>query len=139
MNHIRFTASDIPRAECFYDPLLRFMGYELVERDERRLVWRAPWPAGNLQAIVPSFAAQSSRHRRHDRYSPGLHPFAFNTESREEMDRFYDLLAKRDVEILGSPAAYDYQPGYCAVYFIDPNDLKLELVHVPDCPWEAPV
>ena len=63
---------------------------------------------------------------------------AFNTESREEMDRFYDLLAKRDVEILDSPAAYDYQLGYCAVYFIDPND-KLELVHVPDCPWEAPV
>jgi glyoxylase I family protein len=94
MNHIRFTVSDIPRADCFYDPLLRFMGYELLERDERRLIWRTPSPAGNLQAIVVSLAAQSSRYRRHDRYSPGLHHFAFNTESREEVDRFYDLLSR---------------------------------------------
>ena len=139
MNHIRFTASDIPRAECFYDPLLRFMGYELVERDERRLVWRAPWPAGNLQAIVLSLAAQSSRHRRHDRYLPGLHHLAFNAESREKVERFYELLVERDVEILDSPAEYDYLPDYYAVYFSDPDDLRLELVHVPDCPEEDPI
>ena len=30
MNHVRFTVSDIPRAESFYDPLLGYMGYELA-------------------------------------------------------------------------------------------------------------
>jgi hypothetical protein len=29
-NHVRFTVSDIPHAESFYDPLLRYMGYELA-------------------------------------------------------------------------------------------------------------
>jgi hypothetical protein len=30
MNHVRFTVSDIPHAESFYDPLLGYMGYELA-------------------------------------------------------------------------------------------------------------
>ena len=43
-NHVRFTVSDIPHAESFYDPLLRYMGYELAEK--RRSVWpgRCPPP-----------------------------------------------------------------------------------------------
>ena len=32
LNHIRLTVTDIPRAEAFYDPLLGFMGYRLVEQ-----------------------------------------------------------------------------------------------------------
>jgi hypothetical protein len=26
---------------------------------------------------------------------------------------------------------YDYEPGYYAVFFADPDGMKLELVHVP--------
>jgi hypothetical protein len=36
-NHVRFTVSDIPNAEAFYDPLLRFMGYELAEKSEDQI------------------------------------------------------------------------------------------------------
>ena len=47
-NNGRFTVSDIPRAEAFYDPLLRFRGYELAEKSVDRLAWKMPSPAGNL-------------------------------------------------------------------------------------------
>jgi hypothetical protein len=30
------------------------------------------------------------------------------------------------------PKEYDYVPGYYAVFFHDPDGIKLELVHVPD-------
>jgi catechol 2,3-dioxygenase-like lactoylglutathione lyase family enzyme len=36
-NHVRFTVSDVPRAEAFYDPLLGFMGYELAQKSMERL------------------------------------------------------------------------------------------------------
>ena len=134
MNHLRLTVSDIPLAEAFYDPLLRFMGYELVEKDEVRLAWKMPSPAGNRQWIILSVAAEGSRHAGHDRYSPGLHHFAWNAESREEVDRFHELLDKWGVEILDPPAEYGYEPDYYAVFFADPDGLKLELVHVPDNP-----
>ena len=45
-NHVRFTVSDIPHAESFYDPLLRYMGYEFAEKSEERLAWKMPSPAG---------------------------------------------------------------------------------------------
>ncbi len=134
MNHLRLTVSDIPRAEAFYDPLLHFMGYELVEKDEVRLAWKMPSPAGNRQWIILSVAAEGSRYAGHDRYSPGLHHFAWNSESREEVDRFHKLLLERGVEVLDPPAEYGYEPGYYAVFFADPDGLKLEFVHVPDSP-----
>jgi catechol 2,3-dioxygenase-like lactoylglutathione lyase family enzyme len=130
-NHVRFTVSDIPRAEAFYNPLLGFMGYELAEKGETRLAWRMPSPAGNRQWVIMSVASEEGRRRGHDRYSPGLHHFAWNADSREEVDRFHELLLERGVEILDPPADYGYEPGYYAVFFADPDGLKLELVHVP--------
>ena len=32
---------------------------------------------------------------------------------------------------MDAPRQYDYLPGYYAVFFTDPDGLKLELVHVP--------
>lgn len=34
--------------------------------------------------------------------------------------------------MLDAPAEYGYEPGYYAVFFSDPDGLKLELVHVPN-------
>jgi glyoxylase I family protein len=132
MNHVRFTVTDIPRGEAFYDPLLRFIGYELAEKDEKRLAWKMDSPAGNRQWVLLSAVSAEGAGRTHDRYSPGLHHFAWNAESREEVDRFHDLLVERGVEVLDPPAEYRYEPGYYAVFFADPDGLKLELVHVPN-------
>src|SRR3712207_5363789 len=81
-NHVRFTVSNIPRAETFYDPLLSFMGYELAEKSEERLAWKMPSPAGNRQWVIMSAASDEGRRKGHDRYSPGLHHFAWNAEGR---------------------------------------------------------
>ena len=34
-------------------------------------------------------------------------------------------------EILDAPAEYDYNPGYYAAFFRDPDGFKLEVVHIP--------
>ncbi len=34
--------------------------------------------------------------------------------------------------ILDPPGEYDYTPGYYAVFFADPDGLKLEVVHEPE-------
>ena len=33
--------------------------------------------------------------------------------------------------ILDPPQEYAYTPGYYAVFFADPDGMKLELVHIP--------
>jgi glyoxylase I family protein len=131
MNHIRLTVRDIPEAEEFYEPLLGFIGYRLIQRSEDRLAWAMPSTGGFLQWFIVSAAEAELREVEHRMFAPGLHHFAFNADSRADVDRFHRLLVERAVEILDPPASYDYEPGYYAVFFKDPNGFKLELVHVP--------
>ncbi len=39
--------------------------------------------------------------------------------------------------IESGPREYDYSPGYFAVFFHDPDGIKLEIVHVPTDPQLA--
>jgi len=130
MNHLRLTVSAIPRAEAFYAPILEFMGYHLVVKSVARLAWSSASPYG-LQWIILTAAHRDRVNRDHDRYSPGLHHFAWNADSRAEVDALYGILVDRDLAVLDPPAEYDYEPGYYAVFFADPDGMKLELVHVP--------
>jgi catechol 2,3-dioxygenase-like lactoylglutathione lyase family enzyme len=68
---------------------------------------------------------------KHDLLSPGLHHLAWNADSRAQVDELYRLLLQMKATVLDPPTEYDYQPGYYAVYFADPDGLKLELVHIP--------
>jgi hypothetical protein len=81
MNHVRSSVSDISHAKSFYDPLLRYMGYELAENSEERLAWKMPSPASNRQWVILSAASEEGRRRKHDTYSPGDHqpPQAFSS------------------------------------------------------------
>jgi catechol 2,3-dioxygenase-like lactoylglutathione lyase family enzyme len=42
-----------------------------------------------------------------------------------------DWLREQGAEIESGPEEYWYSPGYYAVFFYDPDGLKLEIVHVP--------
>lgn len=131
LNHLRFSVTDIPRAEAFYTPFLGLLGYRLVERSRTRLAW-AGWSAsGILQWLIVSKANPASPNRAHDRYSPGLHHVAWNADGRAQVDACHVLLVQQGAAILDAPAEYDYEPGYYAVFFADPDGLKLEVVHVP--------
>lgn len=127
MNHLGLTVSNLAQSEQFYDQILKFMGYQQVEKNDEFIMW---W-LKEAGAIVISAANPDSPNKVHDRYSPGLHHFAFNANSREEVNNFYNLLLEMKATILDPPAEYDYTPGYYAVFFTDPDGIKLELVHMP--------
>jgi catechol 2,3-dioxygenase-like lactoylglutathione lyase family enzyme len=130
MNHLRLTVSDIPRAERFYSVVLGFLGYRLVERSPFRIAYAAPTPSGNLQWMIFSLLRKGSS-SKHDRYSTGFHHLALNADTREQVDALHDVLKKIGATVLDAPADYDFEPGYYAVFFADPDGMKLELVHVP--------
>jgi glyoxylase I family protein len=66
-----------------------------------------------------------------DRYAPGLHHIAFDAPSREVVDAIAAWLREEGAEIDGEPGERGYTPGYYAVFFFDPDGLKLEVVHQP--------
>ena len=66
-----------------------------------------------------------------DRYRVGLHHIAFEAWSRSMVDERADWLRAQGATIESGPAVYTYIPGYYAVFFYDPDGIKLELVHLP--------
>lgn len=131
LNHISLTVTDRDQSEPFYESVLQFMGYQQVERNSEFTMW---W-LDKAGAILIGSANPDCLNKTHDRYSPGLHHFAFNAESREQVDRLYKLLVDIGATILDPPAEYNhYAPGYYAVFFADPDGIKFELVHMPVIP-----
>ncbi len=61
-----------------------------------------------------------------------MHHLAWHAESRGDVDRLHELLLAMGARILDAPADYpQYWPVYYAVFFADPDGLKLEYVWTP--------
>jgi catechol 2,3-dioxygenase-like lactoylglutathione lyase family enzyme len=87
---------------------------------------------GGFCSIGSLSARGEHANRVHDRYSPGLHHIAWNAASRADVDAMYAHLQSIGATILDPPADYPrYGAGYYAVFFADPDGLKLEYVHKP--------
>jgi catechol 2,3-dioxygenase-like lactoylglutathione lyase family enzyme len=57
---------------------------------------------------------------------------------RGEVDAIAAWLRDEGAAIEGGPGERDYTPGYYAVFFFDPDGLKLEVVHQPPRPSVTP-
>ena len=66
-----------------------------------------------------------------DRYRVGLHHVAFEAMSRAAVNERHAWLVRAHADIESPPREYAYIPGYYAVFFYDPDGIKLEIVHVP--------
>ncbi len=127
INHIALSVSNLGHSEAFYNTVLEFLGYQQEEKTEELILWASP---NGVLTISPS--NPESNNKIHDRYSPGLHHLAFSADSRAGVDKLYKLLLENNVQILDSPEEYDYLPGYYAVYFLDPDGIKLEVTYFPN-------
>ncbi|NIJ41427.1 catechol 2,3-dioxygenase-like lactoylglutathione lyase family enzyme [Parvibaculum indicum] len=132
IHHVDLTVTDVARSAPFYDAVLSFMGYRRWQEDEHGIDWEHTGTPDLLPTIGIFNASAEGRAQKHNRYAPGLHHMAWNAESREDVDRLYDLLKRIEADILDPPADYpEYGPGYYAVFFADPDGLKLEYVFEP--------
>jgi catechol 2,3-dioxygenase-like lactoylglutathione lyase family enzyme len=124
IHHIDLTVGDLARSAAFYDRVLPLMGFRRGASVPEGPVW------ANAQLEIGLVGARS--HKAHDRYSPGLHHLAFAAPSRDAVDALHVRMVELGVPILDPPADYPrYAPGYYAVFFADPDGIKLEYVYTP--------
>jgi catechol 2,3-dioxygenase-like lactoylglutathione lyase family enzyme len=128
-HHIDLSVSDVAAARRVYAPMLDFLGYTLVKDRADGCEW-------DLQGREPFGASLGIRTATsdgsHDRYAPGLHHLAWRVESRAAVDAAHALLVEHGIAVLDPPAHYpEYSGDYYAVFFADPDGLKLEIVHAP--------
>lgn len=128
LDHIDLVVSDLERSVAFYAELLRPLGFadrsEITgERGERVIYLDRPGHRGQIGL------RERQSDGAPDRYAVGLHHLAFTAPSRDVVDERAAWLTAGGHEIESGPAEYDYSPGYYAVFFKDPDGIKLELVH----------
>jgi glyoxylase I family protein len=129
-HHVDLVVSSILRSLPFYRELLEPLGWHRVgevEGERGETIWYISGPGSSLglrQAQTPS-------NEPFDRYRVGVHHVAFEAASRHDVDERADWLRGRGVSIESGPEEYSYIPGYYAVFFYDPDGIKLEIVHVP--------
>jgi len=122
--------SSIERSLPFYRDLLGPLGYagiSEVEGERGETIYYLWGPA----TAIGLREAQTQRATPVDRYEVGLHHVAIDAVSRAAVDERAEWLREHGAEIESEPKEYAYQLGYYAVFFYDPDGIKLEIVHVP--------
>jgi glyoxylase I family protein len=129
-HHVDLVVSSILRSLPFYRELLEPLGWHRVgevEGERGETIWYISGPGSSLglrQSQTPSEEPL-------DRYRVGVHHVAFEAATRHDVDERADWLGGRGLSIESGPEEYSYIPGYYAVFFYDPDGIKLEIVHVP--------
>ena len=130
MQHVDLVVSSIERSLPFYRELLAPLGFHRigeVEGERGETIW---YLSGAASAIGLR-EAQTPGEGPYDRYRVGLHHIAFEAHSRGVVNERAGWLRAQGAEIESGPEEYAYLPGYYAVFFYDPDGMKLEIVHIP--------
>jgi glyoxylase I family protein len=135
LSHVDLVVSSLPRSLAFYRGLLEPLGWTHSsevpgERGETITYLSVPGPG---VAAIGLRERQSDAHPTpYERYAIGVHHVCIDVPSREAVEERGRWLVAQRAVIESPPQEYDYTPGYYAVFFYDPDGIKLELLHRPD-------
>jgi catechol 2,3-dioxygenase-like lactoylglutathione lyase family enzyme len=116
IDHISIRVRDYEKSKAFYGRLFDFLGFEISDEYPGTIGWTNGktryWIAG---------AEGRKTYRIGD---VGLHHYAFELRSRKDVDALQAWLEEAGVTIVDP--ADEYYDDYYAVFFLDPDGIKLE-------------
>ncbi|GIW72202.1 MAG: hypothetical protein KatS3mg102_1744 [Planctomycetota bacterium] len=124
LHHLELYVSDLERSAAFWGWLLELLGYRPFQRWEGGRSWRLG-PSYLVLVQAEGAYLEPPYHRKR----VGLNHLALHAASREQVDEVTRLLRARGVTVLYEDRhPYAGGPGHYAVYFEDPDRIKVELV-----------
>ncbi|HEY2772775.1 MAG TPA: VOC family protein [Candidatus Binatia bacterium] len=124
IDHIYLAVRDLEASRRWYDVVMKILGFR----------------SGNFRIGDEPHASYYNRHfgfvlrparggTRHDPYAPGLHHFCFRVDSDDDVRAVFQALRETGIAA-SSPALYpQYAPDYFAVFFDDPDGMRLEVTN----------
>jgi catechol 2,3-dioxygenase-like lactoylglutathione lyase family enzyme len=124
IDHLVLSVGDLARSKDYYAKVLGFLGFELTYdmggfvgwSNRKTLFWLA-------QADGPG------RKRKHRKGDIGFHHYAFELASRKAVDEFGAFLEANGLPVADPPGSYNGDDQYYAVFFHDPDGMRLEAMH----------
>lgn len=129
LDHIILNVSNPKISLPFYKDFFKYLGYKIIRDDDEHIAARKNGTPDFWIVMTEEKYSSNKFHRK----NTGVNHFAFHVESKEEVDRFSKKFLKpRGVKTLyGSPKPFpEYMPEYYAVFFEDPDRIKLEVCFV---------
>jgi catechol 2,3-dioxygenase-like lactoylglutathione lyase family enzyme len=126
IDHLVLSVGDFARSKAFYNKLLGFLGFKPKYEYEDMAGW------SNRKTLFWIAAADDEGKRHKYRKGDiGFHHYAFELSSRKDVDDLGKFLDDNDITVVDPPGEY-YDSSYYAVYFTDPDGMKLEgMVYKP--------
>jgi catechol 2,3-dioxygenase-like lactoylglutathione lyase family enzyme len=124
IDHLVLSVSDLARSRDFYGKVLGFLGFKL-KRDGGGF---AGWSNRKTLFWIAQADTQSRR-RRHRKGDIGFHHYAFELASRNAVDDLGAFLEAHGFEVTDPPDSYNGDDKYYAVFFNDPDGMRLEAMH----------
>lgn len=128
LEHISINISDPEKSFPFYKNLFLFLDYKIIKDKKDDIAFR--------KEGTPDFWFKKTEQKyianEFHRKNTGLNHLAFKVDSKEEVDRFFNEFIKpRDIKTLyNTPKPFpEYEPNYYAVFFEDPDRIKLEVFY----------
>jgi glyoxylase I family protein len=131
IHHVDLVVSSIERSLPFYRELLGPLGWHGISEVEGERGETIFYLNGYDSSIGLREAQSPGAGGGYDRYGVGLHHLAIEVSSRAAVDERAEWLRANGAELESEPQEYSYVPGYYAVFFYDPDGMKLEILHVP--------
>jgi len=118
LDHVVIRVSDFERSRLFYTRLFAFLRFECIDDFNETVGWR------NGRIAFWIVAGCNGRPWASGGPAAGLHHCGLELRSRKDVDELQSFLLTLGAEIVDCAA--EYYEDYYAVYFKDPDGLKLE-------------
>jgi catechol 2,3-dioxygenase-like lactoylglutathione lyase family enzyme len=116
IDHISIRVSNYEKSKAFYSRLFEFLGFEISDEYPNTIGW--------TNGKTRYWIAPAEGRKKHRIGDVGLHHYAFELRNRKDVDALQAFLKDERVRIVDP--ADEYYDDYYAVFFLDPDGIKLE-------------
>lgn len=116
IDHISIRVGDYQKSKAFYSKLFTFLGFEISDEYPGTIGW--------TNGKTRYWIAEAEGRKKYKIGDVGFHHYAFQLRNRRDVNELQAWLEKEGVKIIDP--ADEYYEDYYAVFFLDPDGLKLE-------------
>jgi len=120
IDHISVRVGNFEKSKEFYGKLFPFLGFKVLDEYADAI----GWTNGKTRFWIGQADAKGRKHK-HRIGEVGFHHYAFELGSRKDVDALETFVKDQLGATIVDPAA-EYYDDYYAVFFLDPDGLKLE-------------